>query len=83
MSAHFHDEQESRKHMRRLGATAAFLAAAILLAPPDLTLPVASKAKLYALVNIRHLWEMGARTKTQGQSLVVTATLPIPSVKLK
>ena len=50
---------------------------------PDLTLPVASKATLYALVNLRYLWEMGARTKTQGQSLVVTATFPIPSVKLK
>ena len=28
---------------------------------PDLTLPVASKAKLYALMNVRYLWEMGAR----------------------
>jgi hypothetical protein len=25
---------------------------------------------------------MGARTKTEGQTLVVTVTLPIPSVKL-
>jgi len=50
---------------------------------PDATLPVATKAKLFALVNVRYLWEMGARSKTQGQGLVVTATFPIPSVKLK
>ncbi len=50
---------------------------------PDVTLPIASKSKLYALVNMRYLWEMGARTKTQGAGLVVTATFPVPSVKLK
>ena len=49
---------------------------------PDITLPVATKKKLFALVNIRYLWEMGARTKTQGQSLIVTVTFPVPSVKL-
>jgi hypothetical protein len=50
---------------------------------PDVTLPVATKAKLYALVNVRYLWESGARLKTQGGTLVATATFPIPSVKLK
>jgi len=50
---------------------------------PDVTLPVASKSKLFALVNVRYLWEAGAKTKTQGNTLVVTATFPIPSVKLK
>ena len=35
------------------------------------------------LVNIRYLWETGARVKTQGQTLVITATFPIPSVKLR
>jgi hypothetical protein len=49
---------------------------------PDVTLPVATRKKLYALVNVRYFWEMGARTKTQGQTLVITATFPIPSVKL-
>jgi hypothetical protein len=46
------------------------------------TLPVATKKKLYALVNVRYFWEIGARTKTRGQTLVITATFPIPSVKL-
>ena len=50
---------------------------------PDVTLPIATKSKLFALVNIRYLWETGARVKTQGDTLVVTATFPIPSVKLK
>jgi hypothetical protein len=50
---------------------------------PDVTLPVATKSKLFALINIRYLWETGARVKTQGQTLAVTATFPVPSVKLK
>ncbi len=50
---------------------------------PDVTLPIASKSKLYAQVNVRYLWETGARVKTQGGTLVVTATVPVPSVKLK
>ena len=50
---------------------------------PDVTLPIATKSKLFALVNVRYLWETGARVKTEGQTLVVTATFPIPSVKLK
>ncbi len=50
---------------------------------PDVTLPVASKSKLFALVNIRYLWETGARAKTEGQTLAITATFPIPSVRLK
>ena len=49
---------------------------------PDVTLPIASKSKLFALVNIRYLWETGARLKTEGNTLVVTATFPVPSVRL-
>jgi len=50
---------------------------------PDVTLPLASKSTLFALLNIRYLWEMVAKTKTEGQSLVVTATFPVPSVEVK
>ena len=35
---------------------------------PDVTLPIATKSKLFALVNVRYLWETGARVKTQGQT---------------
>jgi hypothetical protein len=50
---------------------------------PDVTLPVASRTKLFALVNIRYFWESGARMKTQGNNLLLTATFPIPSVTVK
>jgi hypothetical protein len=50
---------------------------------PDVTLPVASKSKLFALINVRYLWETGARVRTQGETLAVTATIPVPSVRLK
>jgi hypothetical protein len=50
---------------------------------PEVTLPVATRSKLFALVNARYLWETGTRSKTQGETLVVTATFPIPSLKLK
>ena len=50
---------------------------------PDVTVPIATKSSLISLINIRYFWEMGARDKTEGQSLVVIATFPIPSVKIK
>lgn len=50
---------------------------------PDVTVPVASKTRLFALVNVRYFWETGARMRTQGSNLLVTATFPVPSVKLK
>lgn len=49
---------------------------------PEVTLPLATSSKLIALVNARYLWEFGARTKTEGNSLVITATFPIPSVPI-
>ncbi len=49
-------------------------------AGPDLTVPIATKSKLIALVNARFLWEFGARTKTEGKTFVVTATFPISSI---
>jgi hypothetical protein len=49
---------------------------------PDVTIPIATKSKLISLVNVRYLWETGARMTTQGDSLVVTATFPVPSIKI-
>jgi hypothetical protein len=49
---------------------------------PDVTIPLATKTKLISLVNVRYLWETGARVKTEGQSLVITATFPVPSVQI-
>lgn len=49
---------------------------------PEVTLPIATKNKFIASINIRYIWEFGARTKTEGQSLIVTATFPVPSIPL-
>ena len=49
---------------------------------PDVTMPIATKSTLIALVNVRYFWEAGAQLKTQGQSLVVTAAFPVPSIKI-
>lgn len=49
---------------------------------PELTVPVATSDRLIAFVNVRYMWESGARTKTQGTSLVITATFPIPSISI-
>ena len=49
---------------------------------PDVTIPIASKRKLLALVNVRYLFEVGARTRTQGQSLVITSTVPVGGIRI-
>ena len=49
---------------------------------PDVTMPIATKSKLISFVNVRYFWETGAQLKTQGQTLVVTATFPVPSIKI-
>lgn len=49
---------------------------------PDVTIPIATKSRLIALVNARYLWETGAELKTQGQSLVLTTTFPIGGIRI-
>ena len=49
---------------------------------PDVTIPIATKTTLISLVNIRYLWETGAQTKTQGQSLLITATFPVGGISI-
>ncbi len=50
---------------------------------PEVTVPIATKSKLIALIDVRYFWESGARTTVEGQNLVVTVTFPIPSVSLQ
>jgi hypothetical protein len=50
---------------------------------PDVTFPIATKQKLIALVNVRSEWEVYARNTSQGHMLVITATFPLPSIKLQ
>lgn len=49
---------------------------------PDVTIPTATRTRLISLVNVRYLWEQGARLKTQGQSLIVTTTFPVGGIKI-
>ena len=49
----------------------------------DLKDDLSTATQLFALVNIRYLWETGARMKTQGQTLAITSTFPVPSVRLQ
>jgi hypothetical protein len=49
---------------------------------PDVTIPIATKTKLISLVNVRYLWESGARVKTQGQSLLITSTFPVGGISI-
>jgi hypothetical protein len=50
---------------------------------PEVTVPIATRSKLIAVLNVRYSWEAGARTTLEGQNLVITATIPIPSVRLQ
>ena len=49
---------------------------------PDVTIPIATRARLISLVNVRYMWEQGARLKTQGQSLTITTTFPVGGIKI-
>jgi hypothetical protein len=50
---------------------------------PELTIPIATKKKLYGFINARYFWEFGAHSTLEGNALVLTATFPIPSVPLQ
>lgn len=49
---------------------------------PDVTIPIGTKKTLISLLNIRYLWETGARIKTEGPTFAITTTVPIPSIKV-
>ena len=50
---------------------------------PELTLPIASKSKLYALANFRYLKEFGAKSTSEGETFLFTLTFPVPSIALQ
>jgi hypothetical protein len=49
---------------------------------PDITIPIATKTRLFSLVNVRYLWETGAQVKTQGHTLMVTNTIPLGKTRI-
>jgi len=50
---------------------------------PELTVPIMSKSKLYALLTARYFWETGVRSSLEGNTFVLNLTFPIPSVPLQ
>lgn len=49
---------------------------------PEVTIPIATKSRLLSLVNVRYLFEQGARLKTQGQTLMITNTIPVGGIRI-
>jgi hypothetical protein len=50
---------------------------------PELTIPLASKSKLYGFVTVRYEWEVYARTTTQGNAFLLSLVFPLKPIKLK
>ena len=50
---------------------------------PELTIPLASKSTLYGFLNLRYLWESGARTTLEGNTFLATFSFPMPSIPLQ
>jgi hypothetical protein len=50
---------------------------------PEVSIPIASKRKLYGFLNFRYLWETGVRNNLEGNLFVLTASFPIPSLSLR
>jgi hypothetical protein len=49
---------------------------------PEVTIPIATRTKLISLINVRYLWEQGSQLKTQGQTLLITNTIPIGGIRI-
>ncbi len=50
---------------------------------PEVTIPIASKSKLYGFLNLRYFWETGARTTLEGNTFILTFSMPVPSIPLQ
>lgn len=50
---------------------------------PEVTIPLASKRKLFGFLNLRYFWETGARTTLEGDTFLATFTFPIPGIPLE
>lgn len=50
---------------------------------PEITLPLASKKKLYGFLNLRYFWETGSRSTLEGDTFLLTLSFPVPSIPLQ
>ena len=49
---------------------------------PEVTLALAAKGNVYGFVKATYQWEVYAVTNTQGNAFTVTASFPLPSIKI-
>jgi hypothetical protein len=49
---------------------------------PEVTLALAAKGTVYGFVRATYQWEVYAVTKSQGNAFMVTASFPLPSIKI-
>lgn len=50
---------------------------------PDVTIPIGTKSTLVSVVTVRYFWELGAQVKTQGETLLISVSAPVPSLRLR
>ena len=50
---------------------------------PEVMIPLASKKKLYAFLNLRYFKESGAHTSLEGDTFLATFSFPVPSIPLQ
>jgi hypothetical protein len=50
---------------------------------PEVTLPIASKSKLFGFLTLRYVWETGARSTLEGNTFVAMLSFPVPSISLQ
>ncbi len=50
---------------------------------PEVTLPLATSKKLYGVLNARYFREFDAESTFEGDTFLVTLTLPLPNVPLQ
>jgi hypothetical protein len=49
----------------------------------DVVLPLATKKKFFGSLALRYMWDVGVESNTRGQTFLLMATFPIPSVPLQ
>lgn len=50
---------------------------------PELVLPLATKKTYFGSLALRYMWDIGVESNTRGQTFLLMATFPIPSVPLQ
>ena len=49
----------------------------------EVTIPIATRKKLYGFLNLRYIWETGAVQNLEGDSFMLSVSIPVPSIALQ